>query len=300
MNHQYRRPGAGPLLLAAGLSAWAAAAIAGEAEDRFASVTVSAQPVGGTVYMLTGAGGNIGASVGPDGTLIIDDQFAPLAEKIQSAIDGLGGGKPRLVLNTHFHGDHTGSNAHFGQTGTIIAHDNVRVRLLGTENVSRSALPLVTYDDDVTVHFNDEEITLLHMPTGHTDGDSIVWFRSANVLHMGDHLFVDRFPFIDVASGGSVSGFVRNLEAVLRMVPDDIRVIPGHGPLTDKAAIRRSLEMILATRAVVNAARDEGLNADAIIARGLPVEWASYGTGFINEPSWIRILLSDGPSRPAR
>ena len=144
MNHQYRRPGAGLLLFAAGLSDWAAAAIAADGEDRFASVTVSAQPVSGTVYMLTGAGGNIGASVGPDGTLIIDDQFAPLAEKIQNAIDGLGGGKPRLVLNTHFHGDHTGSNAHFGQAGTIIAHDNVRVRLLGTENVSRDALPLVT------------------------------------------------------------------------------------------------------------------------------------------------------------
>jgi len=260
--------------------------------DRFADVTVTAEPVRGSVHMLTGAGGNIGVSVGPDGTLIIDDQYAPLAERIQSALHGLGGGKPRLILNTHVHGDHTGGNAHFGGEGTIIAHDNVRIRLLDGDT-DRSSLPLVTFSERVTVHFNNEALTLIHLPHGHTDGDSVVWFTTANVIHMGDHLFVDRFPFVDVGSGGSVSGFMANLETVLDMVPDDIRVIPGHGPLTDKAAIARSLEMIRSTRATVAAALADGLDPDAIIARGLGDEWAAFGTGFINEERWIRILLSD-------
>lgn len=285
-----RRLRGGIVSAAAGLMA--VTANAGPA-DRFANVEVTAQPVRGSVYMLTGAGGNIGVSVGADGTLIIDDQFAPLADRIQAALDGLGGGKPRLVLNTHFHGDHTGSNAHFGKSGTIIAHDNVRIRLLDSEGLTRSALPLVTYAEAVSVHFNDEEIQVLHLPAGHTDGDSVVWFRTANVIHLGDHLFVDRFPYIDLGSGGSVDGFIRNLATVLEMVPDDVRVIPGHGPLTDKAAIRRSIEMIRATRKVVRDGLADGLDAEAIVARGLPDAYASFGGGFIDEERWIRILLSD-------
>lgn len=260
--------------------------------DRFADVEVTAQPVSGSVHMLTGAGGNIGVSVGDDGTLIIDNQYAPLADRIQAALNGLGGDKPKLILNTHIHGDHTGGNAHFGQAGTIIAHDNVRLRLL-EDAPARSALPLVTYAERVTVHFNDEHIELIHLPTGHTDGDSVVWFRTANVIHMGDHLFVDRFPFIDVGSGGNVRGFMRNLSTVLEMVPDDIQVIPGHGPLTDTSAITNSLEMIKATRQVVADGIAAGRSEDEIIAEGLPGEWASYGTGFINEERWIRILLTD-------
>jgi len=260
--------------------------------DRFADVKVTAEPVQGSVHMLTGAGGNIGVSVGADGTLIIDDQYAPLADRIQAALDGLGGGKPKLILNTHVHGDHTGGNAHFGATGTIIAHDNVRIRLLA-DDPERTALPLVTYAERVTVHFNDEAIELIHLPTGHTDGDSVAWFRTANVIHMGDHLFVDRFPYVDVNSGGSVRGFMRNLATVLDLVPDDVRVIPGHGPLTDKSAITSSLEMIKTTRQIVADGIAEGLSEDAIIAQGLGEEWASYGAGFINEERWIRILLSD-------
>ncbi len=275
--------------LAIGLLSGSAAA--GPA-DRFADVKVTAQPVSGSVHMLTGAGGNIGVSVGEDGTLIIDDQYAPLAERIQAALDGLGGDKPKIILNTHVHGDHTGGNAHFGAAGTIIAHDNVRIRLLA-DDPERTALPLVTYAERVTVHFNDELLELIHLPTGHTDGDSVVWFKTANVIHMGDHLFVDRFPYVDVGSGGTVRGFMRNLSTVLDMVPDDIQVIPGHGPLTDKTAISSSLEMIRATRQVVADGIADGLSEQEIIDQGLGAEWASYGTGFINEERWIRILLSD-------
>jgi glyoxylase-like metal-dependent hydrolase (beta-lactamase superfamily II) len=242
--------------------------------------------------MLTGAGGNIGVSVGEDGTLIIDNQYAPLAGRIQKVLNELGGDQPKLILNTHMHGDHTGGNAHFGATGTIIAHDNVRIRLLEGDP-ARSALPLLTFAERATVHFNDETIELIHLPNGHTDGDSVAWFTTANVIHMGDHLFVERFPFVDVASGGTVRGFMRNLDTILEMVPDDVHVIPGHGPLTNKAAIGESLEMIRATRDIVAEAIAEGLSEEEIIARGLGAEWAHYGTNFINEERWIRILLTD-------
>jgi glyoxylase-like metal-dependent hydrolase (beta-lactamase superfamily II) len=284
-----RTAAAAALIAAAGIAGWLHAGPA----DRFEGVEVTARQVSGSVYMLTGAGGNIGATVGPDGTLIIDDQFAPLAGKIQEALNGIGGDKPRLVLNTHFHGDHTGSNAHFGADGTIIAHENVRIRLLGGGNVDRAALPLVTYEQSVTVHFNDEELVVVHLPAGHTDGDSAVWFKNANVIHMGDHLFVDRFPFVDQASGGTVSGFVANLKTVLDMVPDDIQVIPGHGPLSGKNAISASIDMIEATRAIVNEAIAAGASADEVVEQGLPEEWSSFGAGFINEERWIRILAAE-------
>jgi glyoxylase-like metal-dependent hydrolase (beta-lactamase superfamily II) len=264
-------------------------ASAGQA-DRFANVEITATPVSGSVYMLMGAGGNIGASVGADGTLIVDDQYAPLADRIQTALNGLGGGKPKLVLNTHFHGDHTGSNAHFGNDGTIIAHDNVRIRLLSTPEIGRAALPLVTFEDRLTVHFNDEEIQIIHLPAGHTDGDSAVWFKTANVIHMGDQLFTGRFPFIDQASGGTVTGYVENLAAVLAMIPEDTQVIPGHGPLSGTDAIQAAIDMIRATRTTVKNALDAGQSADQI---SLGDEWAEHGTGFINHERWIQILIND-------
>jgi cyclase len=265
--------------------------LASAQEDRFANVQVTATPVSGSVYMLTGQGGNIGASVGADGTLIIDDQFAPLADKIQAALNGLGGGKPRLVLNTHFHGDHTGSNAHFGREGTIIAHDNVRLRLLDSEEeLDRAALPLVTFDEHLTVHFNDEEIQIIHLPAGHTDGDSAVWFKNANVVHMGDQLFSGSFPFIDQASGGTVSGYLKNLETMLAMIPADAKVIPGHGPLSGTDAIEAAITMIRATRLAVKTALDAGQTLDQI---QLGDQWAEWGAGFINNERWIQILAND-------
>lgn len=279
------------LLMTALLTSFCSTAVTAAQADRFADVEISARQISGSVYMLTGAGGNIGASVGADGTMIIDDQFAPLGERIQNALNGLGGGKPRLVLNTHFHGDHTGSNAQFGADGTIIAHDNVRIRLL-TEGVERSALPLVTYADRIHVHFNDDDIELIHLPAGHTDSDSVVWFKQANVIHLGDHLFNGRFPFIDVASGGSVEGYVSNLESVLAMVPDDIQIIPGHGELASIQAVTDSIAMIHSTFRTVKDAQAAGKSGDEIVAAGLDPRWDNYGGGFINEERWIRILLS--------
>ncbi len=279
------------LLLTSGI----ALAAEGEA-DRFAAVKVISQQVSGNIYMLVGAGGNIGVSVGEDGTLIIDDQFAPLAERIQKAIDELGGDKPKIVLNTHYHGDHTGSNAHFGESGTIIAHENVRIRLANDTNTTRVALPVVTYADRIRVHFNDDELDIIHMPAGHTDGDAIVWFKNANVIHMGDHFFRGSFPYIDIPSGGSVKGVIANLDRIIKMIPADISVIPGHGPLATVANLSESLDMLRATQRLVNESLAAGKSVEDIIASGLGSQWDGWGTGFINEERWIRILEADSNS----
>ncbi len=272
------------------------AALASEA-DRFAAVEVTAQHVRGSVHMLTGAGGNIGLSVGKDGTLLIDDQYGPLAERIQNAVNESGGATPKLVLNTHYHGDHTGSNAHFGAAGTIIAHENVRIRLVNADSVDPIALPVVTYQDRIRVFFNDDTIDVIHMPTGHTDGDSVIWFKNANVIHMGDQLFNGSFPYVDIPGGGSVAGYAANLAKVLQMVPADIIVIPGHGAITDVAGISESLEMITATNKIVMQASAAGSSPDDIVAEGLAARWDRFGQGFINEERWIRILLASAESR---
>src|SRR5262249_53014294 len=190
------------------------------AQQDFDKVEIKATEVAGTVYMLEGAGGNIGVSAGDDGLLIVDDQFAPLAPKIEAALKGIADKPLKFVLNTHWHGDHTGGNAAFGMKAPIIAQTNVRKRLL-EGNAQRQippapkeALPVVTFDEDVTIHFNGEDIHVVHYPHGHTDGDAIIYFPSSNVLHMGDDFFNGRFPFIDVSSGGSVKGLIANIEKV--------------------------------------------------------------------------------------
>ncbi len=269
----------------------AATAMAGPA-DRFANVEIKAQHVSGTVHMLEGAGGNIGASVGPDGTLIIDDQFAPLGDKIIAALDALGGERPKLILNTHYHGDHTGSNPQMGDTGTIISHDNVRVRLLDQEDFPRSGLPLVTYDDDVTVHFNDDTLVVLHLPNGHTDGDSVVWFKQANVIHMGDHFFKERFPFVDVAAGGSIDGFVANVERVIGLVPADIQVIPGHGTLSTLDELAATTAAVKSSSALIRERLAAGA-ASAEIAAEIDEAYPGWGSGFISAERWVQIVQAD-------
>src|SRR5687767_6795650 len=189
------------------------------AQTDWSKVEVKVHKVHGNVYMLQGMGGNIGVSVGPDGILIVDDQYAPLADKIKAALKTLGEGKLKFVLNTHWHGDHTGSNAAFGPEAPVIAHDNVRKRL-STEQRNeffkrttppspKEALPIITFGHSLTVHFNGEEIRVIHFPQGHTDGDSIIFFTNSNVVHMGDHFFAGRFPLVDLDSGGNVEGLDR-------------------------------------------------------------------------------------------
>ena len=207
-------------------------AVARAQQQDFSKVEIKTTHVAGNVYMLTGAGGNIGVSVGVDGILIVDDQFAPLAPKIETALKQLNPGKLKFVLNTHYHGDHTGGNKHFGHEAAIIAHSNVRKRLGGKPDDFKPELPVITFEDKLSVWFNGEEIVLAHVPPAHTDGDSVIYFTDANVIHFGDTFFSGRFPNIDLAGGGDVRGYIRNVGESLKKVPPDAKLIPGHGPLS--------------------------------------------------------------------
>ena len=259
------------------------------ADDRFANVQMKATHLAGSVHMIEGSGGNIGASVGEDGTLIVDDQYAPLADKIVAALGDLGGDRPKLVLNTHYHGDHTGSNPEFGRTGTIISHHNVRVRLLGQDDFDRSGLPIVTYGDQVSVHFNDEEIEVIHLPGGHTDGDSVVWFKTSNVIHLGDHYFNGMFPYVDIDAGGNVDGFIRNLETVVSMVPEDVQIIPGHGPLSDLARLQENIDVLKATSAIIRERLASGDGVQAI-ADQLDEDYPGWSWRFITSVRWVQTI----------
>ncbi|MDQ1591633.1 MAG: cyclase [Pyrinomonadaceae bacterium] len=275
------------------------AAATARAQD-FSKVQMKATKVSGNIYMIEGAGGNIGVSAGADGLLIVDDQFAPLADKIRAALKEINPGQLRYVLNTHYHGDHTGSNPIFGKEATIIAHDNVRGRLATEQTVRgqkvpaapKEALPVITFNQSVSIYFNGEEIRVVHFPSGHTDGDSIMFFTASNVVHMGDHFFAARFPFIDLEHGGSVEGLTRNVEAVIARVPADAKIIPGHGPLSTLDDLKLYRRMLAETTAHVRKGMAAGQTLDQLKAAGLPDEWKSWGTGFINTPAWIETIFN--------
>lgn len=277
---------------AAALTLWIGSVNAADA-DRFKDVKVTSTEVTPGLHLLTGAGGNIAASIGPDGTLIVDTQYGPLAKRILRAINRIDGDAPKLIINTHYHGDHTGSNGAFGEAGTIIAHANVHARLSGNSELKRSAMPTVTFRDRLRLHFNNDAIDLIHMPAGHTDGDTVVWFRNANVIHMGDHYFRDNFPYVDIDAGGSVSGVIDNLESIMRMAPADIQVIPGHGPIATLKELGETLNMLRQTSAAVRQQLASGATEAALIEQGLGAQWQRWGNGFINEERWIRTLVKD-------
>lgn len=266
----------------------------------FSKVEITATKVNGNVYMLQGQGGNIGVSVGSDGILIVDDQFAPLADKIKKALEKLGEGKLKFVLNTHWHGDHTGGNAQFGPEAPIIAHDNVR-RRLATEQRSeffkrttpaspKEALPVITFDKSLSVHFNGEEIKVIHFPKGHTDGDSVIFFTNSNVVHMGDDFFVARFPFVDLESGGSVQGLTKNIGEIIPKLAADVKIIPGHGPITTVEDLKKYHHMLVETTAIVQRKMKAKKPVAQIKAEGLPEEWKDWGTGFIKTDVWVETI----------
>ena len=276
----------------------------GADEDPFAKIEITAEHVAGSVHMLTGAGGNIGASVGPDGVLIVDDQFLPLADRIQTALSALPNAPadpPVFVLNTHWHGDHTGGNPHFGKHSIIVAHDNVRQRLSVPHEkrgkvieVPEVGWPVVTFGDSMSIHFNGEEIRLLHLPAGHTDGDMAVIFTGSKVVHTGDHFFKDRFPFVDLNSGGTVSGYANNVATLLELAPPDAQVIPGHGGLATLDDLRRFHGVITETKALVEAGQEAGKSLEKLQKQGLPEQYDSWGTGFIDTDRWIATIY--GPA----
>lgn len=280
------------LMLAGGL---AALSLGLAVQDPFDAAEIKAIQVSGPVYMLEGYGGNIGLVLSAGGPVMIDDQFAPLEEKIRAAVEELASTKnPRYVINTHFHGDHTGSNAGFGTTSTLVAHDRVRARLVNGDKrdgpAPASALPTLTHADGMTLHIEGQTVELRHYPAAHTDGDSIVLFQEAKVVHMGDIMFNRMFPYIDQGSGGSVKGYVSALKDIHDKLPADWKVIPGHGPLANRADIKALHDMILATGKIVAARKAQGMSQQECVAAGLPEEWATWSWAFISTDKWIETL----------
>jgi glyoxylase-like metal-dependent hydrolase (beta-lactamase superfamily II) len=269
-------------------------------QQDMSKVQIKTTKIAGNVYLLEGAGGNIGVSVGEDGILIVDDQFAPLAEKIRASLKSLNQGKLRFILNTHWHFDHTGGNSVFGPEASIIAHDNVRKRM-STEQKSeffksttpaspKQALPVITFGQSLTVHFNGEEIRAIHFPQGHTDGDSVIFFTKSNVVHLGDDFFSGSFPFVDLESGGSVEGLTKNIAELITKIPADAKLIPGHGPLSTLDDLKAYHRMLVETTGIVRQKIAAGKTLAQIKSEGLPAEWSSWGNGFIKTDMWLELV----------
>ncbi|TAH34405.1 MAG: MBL fold metallo-hydrolase [Planctomycetota bacterium] len=263
-------------------------------QDDLSAVQIRTTLVAGSVRMLEGAGGNIGVSSGPDGTLMIDDQFAPLADKIRKALAEIGGGPLRFLINTHWHGDHTGGNAAFGKQAAILAHENVRVRLAAPQQrrgqevpaAPKEALPVITYADGVTLHFNGEDVRVRFLP-GHTDGDSVILFTGSKVAHLGDLFFSGRFPFVDRNSGGDVQALTRSIDTLLQTIPPDYKLIPGHGPVSTLDDLRSYHRMLTETTELVRQRIRDGMSREQVTAAGVPEPWSAWSWQFIDTPAWL-------------
>ncbi|HPF28127.1 MAG TPA: MBL fold metallo-hydrolase [Steroidobacteraceae bacterium] len=262
-------------------------------------IEIETQPVATGVYMLIGDGGNIGVTIGQDGVAIIDDQYDRMSEKIRAAIGKLTGQPVSFVINTHWHGDHTGGNEAFGRTGSVIvAHDNVRRRMsvesvnafTGDTNAAapREALPIVTFDQAVTLHYNDDELEVVHVANAHTDGDAVIHFRQANVVHMGDVFFNGFYPFIDNNSGGTLAGMVAAADTVLARIDDRTRVIPGHGPLANKQDLQAYRDMLATVHERVSKLVAAGKSQDEVLAAKPTADFdARWGSGFFKPDVWV-------------
>jgi glyoxylase-like metal-dependent hydrolase (beta-lactamase superfamily II) len=268
----------------------------------FDAVEISTTPVAPGLYMMVGRGGNLAVSTGEDGVFLVDDQYAPLTGKIRAAIATVSDAPIRFVFNTHWHGDHTGGNENLGRAGALIfAHDNVRKRLSAEQfmealdrPVPRSpeaALPVVTFTDTVTFHLNGDEVHAFHLPPAHTDGDALVHFRRANVIHMGDIYFSSGFPFVDVSSGGSVDGVIAAVDRVLDVADANTKLIPGHGPLSNRVELEKYRGMLVAIRDRVRGALADGQTLDQVLAARPTREFDQvWGKGFIDPERFVRIV----------
>ena len=275
------------------------------AQQDFSKTEVKSEKLADGVFMLTGAGGNIGVSAGPDGVFMIDSQYAPLTDKIKAALATISDKPVRFVLNTHWHGDHTGGNENLGKTGAVIvAQENVRKRM-SSEQFNKmidkkspaspaAALPLVTFLDSVSFHVNGDDVDAFHVPPAHTDGDAIVYFRKANVLHMGDTFFNGMYPFVDLSSGGTIAGMIGACDRGLAMGDASTKIIPGHGPSGNKADLKAFREMLAASRDAIAPLVKAGKTLDEVKAAkptaALDEKW---GKGFLKPELWVSIVYAD-------
>jgi len=279
-----------------------ASPLAGQGMD---DVQITTQRLTDGVYMLMGQGGNIGLSVGEDGVFVIDDQFAPLTEKILAAIAEVSSESVRFVFNTHWHGDHTGGNENLGATGAlIVAHDNVYERMSTEQVLERigrpvdttpaspdGALPVVTFADDVSFHINGDRLHAFHVANAHTDGDAIVHFVGANVVHMGDTFFRDRFPFIDTATGGSIDGVIAAAGEALAIMDADTQVIPGHGALSSREDLRTYRDALKTMRDAIAGLMEQGMSLEQIVAaRPIRAQAEMWGQNEAAEESFVATI----------
>jgi cyclase len=265
------------------------------------SVEITRQRIAEGVYMLQGSGGNIGVSAGADGVFIIDDQYAPLTEKIRAAVRGLSTAPIRFVINTHWHGDHTGGNENLAREGTlIVAHENVRRRMSVEQFIAAfnarvaprpaAALPVVTFTEGVTFYLNGDTVDVLHVRAAHTDGDALIHFRKANVLHAGDTFFNGFYPFIDASTGGSLDGMIAAADRALGLANDRTRIIPGHGPIAGRAELRAFRDMLATVRVRLARAKIQGLSAEQVRNANLLADLDStWGKGFLTPAQFVAV-----------
>ena len=276
--------------------------VASAAAAQFEDVEIKTTHLSGNVHMLEGRGGNLAVSVGEDGVFLVDDQYAPLTDRILAAIAELSDDPVSFVINTHWHGDHVGGNEQLGEMGAVlVSHDNVRMRMATDQDwrgrtvpaSSRAALPVVTFNDRVTFHINGETVTAYHAPKAHTDGDSIIHFPVSNVIHMGDVLFTGQYPFIDIESGGSAQGVVEAVQTSLGLCRSGTKVIAGHGPLTNCAGLESYGQMLADVMESVQALVDQGKSLDEIKA-GKPTSAMDekLGGGFISPDAFVESIYN--------
>jgi cyclase len=273
-------------------------------QEDFSKVQIETSSVARGVYMLVGSGGNFGLFVGQDGALLIGVQYAPLTDKILKAISAVTDKPVRIFVNTHWHGDHTGGNETIGKGGTIIvAHDNARKRMAKGQYMKvfkvhippapPEALPVITFADSLTFHWNNEALEVFHPKSAHTDGDAVIYFELANVVHAGDLFFNGMYPFIDADSGGSMEGVIAGVDKMLERIYDDTKVIPGHGPLGNKTDLQAYRDMLAAVYERMTKLIKEGKNIDEIIAAKPTADYdAKWGVGLLKPDQWVRIIYA--------
>lgn len=262
------------------------------AQRNFDEVEIVTYSLTDQIYMLQGAGGKIGVLIGEEGILMIDNQFAPLSEKIISAVRELSSAPINYLINTHWHGDHTGGNENFTRYGTlIIAHENVRQRMIA-DSSARAALPKMTFNDKTYWHLNDENVEVIHLHDAHTDGDAVIWFSQSNVIHTGDIFFHQRFPYIDLDSGGSVEGLIRAVSTVLLLCNESTQIIPGHGPLASTEDFRHYLSFLTEMKKRINAEITAGKSLEELNIDGLVAGYEEWSWNFINSGRIVEIFYN--------